>query len=278
MAAVSGKSEAAEIEAGDRLDALRDQLQRYETPIIQTILARSALGGRAPSEQDEVRAALSRNAFEPSEVISEWLQTESGARFRSTRPLPPAVEFITPVVLSRDTVLDKPVVGKGIFPIGRRPQDPTNMDEFLDTSLLSLNQSSTVDLASAVSLDVSLLHLVSARVLLGYPIALAKFDWLHDNFCHILTNTTLSKSQKLANIIQQLTDHKQEVNVLSRVEQKSKSLSHLFRNDIPYPPHTQDRILRLFQAYLIPITTQIEAAAILDHANKCTLEHHHHHH
>ncbi|KAJ1021104.1 hypothetical protein NDA16_003890 [Ustilago loliicola] len=257
-----------------RLDFYRAKIQRYETPIVQTYLARAALNGAVPREASNLanffaEASKSKdNIFsQRDDAIRSWLKSGSGQPFDSLDSFPPATNYITPVVLPQDAVLDKPVVGKGIFPIGRRPQDEASLIDFVKHKLQRLPQDDQLDLGSTVLLDASLLQLLSARILLGYDVGLAKFDWQKDSFCKYLTSQPMQKDK----IVELLTDGKQQVRVLSRVQRKAESLSQVVRGDAEesYPEHTASNVLRLFQAYVIPVTIEVELATIIAQAHRC---------
>ncbi len=93
---------------------------------------------------------------------------------------------------------------------------------------------------------------------------MAKFDWQHDTFCRILTHPTPRKK-----ILEIVVDNKQQVTVLGRVQEKAKAMTKLWMKDTPYPEGTVEDVLRLFQAYLVPITTEVEVKAIEDQASRC---------
>ncbi|CCF49464.1 hypothetical protein NDA11_003346 [Ustilago hordei] len=260
----------------DRIDFYRQKIQRYETPIIQTYLARVALDGSIEGEEEKTAeffadaSKFKKDFFaQPNSENEHWLEEKSGHAFASVNSYPPAVNYVTKVVLPKDAVLDKPVVGKGIFPTGRRPQDEDNIVDFIKAKI-QVDQSSDLmlDQASVILLDASLLRLVSARILLGREIALAKFDSQKKTYCQLLTNQPIQKKD----ILESLTNHKQVVNILSRVRSKTKASTQTFYGDAEtlYPKHTTDNLLRLFQAYIIPITTEIELATIIAQAPHCT--------
>ena len=257
-------------DVGERIDELRQQLLAYESPIVHAYLARVALGGSVDQEASTVESLLKqqqREFAQPDRIVADWLKSKVGSKFVSA-PYPPAVKYDMPAVLDRNAVLDKPVEGKGIFPVGRRPQDPVNVFDFLTSNLFSLPVEKTLDPATVATLDVALYHSVSARVLLGYQIGLAKAQYEKDQFCRILTGNDSHKKKK-DQIVELLTDHKQQVIVLGRVLDKAKNYAQTFYKDQPYPPHTVDNVLRLFQAYLIPITTEIEALAVFQQEPFC---------
>lgn len=247
----------------DRLTALRAQLDRYETSLIHAFLSRLALGCSVPHETSLTLSALGSLSYpQPDPSVAAWLKS-SGSAF-DARPWPPGTAYVTPVVLPRDAVLDQPVVGKGIFPVGRRPQDPPSVERFLQQTLTALPPNRTVDTASVALLDSTLLHLASARTLLGYQVGLAKFEWLNETFCAALAHQDPRKG-----VMELIVDHKQEVRVLARVQQKAKAWTQLFDADESFPDSTEGAVLRLFQAYLIPVTTAIEVQAIEAQAQRC---------
>lgn len=257
----------------DRLDFYRAQIQRYETPIIQTYLARAALNGSTALEIRNTAslfavASKSNDDFfwQHDEMVRFNLKNKPGKPFASVDNFPPADNYVTPVVLPRDAVLDKPVVGKGIFPLGRRPQDELNIVEFVKNKLQRLPQDDLIDFGSTVLLDATLLQLISARILLGFEIGQAKFDWQKDNFCRYMNGDKIQRDE----IVQLLTDTKQYVNVLGRVQDKAKAFTQIFRGEKDvYPEHTTDNVLRLFQAYIIPITTELQYNIITSQAGAC---------
>ncbi|CDU23526.1 related to secreted chorismate mutase [Sporisorium scitamineum] len=280
VALVSGvKSAPAEaqaddpaVKAGEQLDKLRDQVQRYESPIVHAFLARAALGASISGENEKTHTIVKflhgQDAFPvPDAQVAIWLRTKTGEVF-SSKTYPNAVWFVTPVRLSNNAVLDHGEVGKDDFPTGRRPQDPVNLVTFFTKQWSEYKEDIALDPSSVALLDASLYNLVSARMLLGYEIGLAKFQWKNEEFCNILTSNADSATieQKVTDA---LTDHQQEVRVLYRVQQKAKALSKIFSKDPAYPDNTRDSILRLFQAYLIPITTAIETQTVLDQAPHC---------
>ncbi|CBQ69595.1 conserved hypothetical protein [Sporisorium reilianum SRZ2] len=262
------------VQAGESLDSLRIQVQRYESPIVHTFLARAALGGSVVSETTKTISVLKSTLFQPAFAqsdaqLADWLgQGHGGEVFDASTSFPPGSGYVLPVVLDKDAVLDKPVTGKGIFPVGRRPQDPVNIAAFFSTLWPQLKQDPSLDPAATAGLDAALYNLVSARVLLGYEIGLAKFELQKEEFCNILTSTTDDKVLK-QKITDALVDNKQQVNVLSRVQHKAKAYSKLFLNDAAYPDLARQGVLRLFQAYLIPVTTAIEAQVVSEQGQQC---------
>ena len=259
----------------ERIDFYRQKIQRYETPIIQTYLARVALNGSIGREEERTSeffadaSKFKKDFFaQPDSENELWLEQKSGHPFASVNSYPPAVNYVTKVVLPKDAVLDKPVVGKEIFPIGRRPQDEDNIVDFVKAKLqVGHSPDPMLDQPSVILLDASLLRLLSARILLGREIALAKFDSQKTSYCQFLTHHPIQKND----ILISLTDHKQVVNILSRVRSKTKTFTQTFHGDAEtlYPQHTTDNVLRLFQAYVIPITTEIELATIIAQAPHC---------
>ncbi|SNX81961.1 related to secreted chorismate mutase [Melanopsichium pennsylvanicum] len=259
----------------DRLIRLRDQLQRYETPLIHTYLARASLGssvdrefGQAHFLFDEIARAPKNQFRQPDEDVIDFLNTDSGSQFDRYRPFPPGTFYSTPVVLASDAVLDKPVVGKDIFPTGRRPQDQETVVQFVREKLQNLKKDSALDSAAPTLLDASLLQLVSARVLLGYEVGRAKFDMQKNSYCAYFA-TKPSKTEATKKIETDITDHKQEVKVLSRVHEKAEAFSQVFAQDPDYPQGTAEDALRLFQGYIIPITKAIEIETLLAQSAQC---------
>lgn len=254
-----------------RLDELRLQLQRYETPIIHAYLSRAALGASTDMEYGRARfifksLTTAPKWFEfaqPNPNITDWLE-EGGKSFYQA-PFPPAVWTNLPVVLPEDAVLDKPVKGKGIFPVGRRPQDASNLDGFLFGNFGMLPNDPTLDAEATVLLKASLLRLISARIVIGHEIALAKFESNPQAYCTILKKEPVSEEE----LVREITDEKQQVNVLGRVQQKAKDMTKLYRQDQKYPEGTEDQVLRLFQAYIVPLTTKVEVVTLLDQAKNC---------
>lgn len=257
----------------DRVTFYRAQVQRYENPIIQTYLARAALNGSTPLEIHNTAslfavASKSKDDFfwQHDEMVRFNLKNKPGKPFASVDNFPPADNYATPVVLPRDAVLDKPVVGKGIFPLGRRPQDELNIVEFVKNKLQRLPEDDLIDFGSTVLLDATLLQLISARILLGFEIGQAKFDRQKDTFCRYMNGDKIQRDE----IMQILTDTKQYVNVLGRVQDKAEAFTQTFRGEKEvYPEHTAENVLRLFQAYIIPITTEVEYAIITSQAGAC---------
>ncbi|GAC77266.1 hypothetical protein PANT_25d00062 [Moesziomyces antarcticus T-34] len=255
-----------------RLDELRLQLQRYETPIIHAYLSRAALGASIDMELSRTQfifesLTTAPKAYEftqPNANITQWL-TEGGKAFSVSAPFPPATWVHLPVVLPDDAVLDKPVVGKGIFPVGRRRRDPANLYAFLFHNFAIHKHDPTLDTEATALLEASLLRLISARIVIGHEIALAKFESNPQAYCSILKKTPVSEKE----LVQQITDEKQQVNVLGRVQQKAKDMTKLYRQDQKYPEGTEDQVLRLFQAYIIPLTTNVEVVTLLDQAKNC---------
>lgn len=257
----------------DRLTQLRAQLERYESSILHAFFARAAFGGSVENEPRLTQQVFddldhSRLPVVADAHLARFLGTHDGAPFSASKPYPPFLAYETPVVLPADAVLDKPVVGKGIFPTGRRPQDPTTILTFFEASLQQLPRDASLDPTVAALLDAALLELVSARIALGYQVALAKFDNNAMNYCSFMHNGPHS-SEAQQQILGDLTDHKQEVNVLGRVQEKAAAYAQVFRQGSPYPAHAKDDALRLFQAYIIPITKQLELETIINQANRC---------
>ncbi|KAI3484942.1 hypothetical protein L1887_51832 [Cichorium endivia] len=120
-------------------------------------------------------------------------------------------------------------------------------------------------LARLDELRLQLQRLISARIVIGHEIALAKFESNPQAYCSILKKTPVSEKE----LVQQITDEKQQVNVLGRVQQKAKDMTKLYRQDQKYPEGTEDQVLRLFQAYIIPLTTNVEVVTLLDQAKNC---------
>ncbi|ETS61428.1 hypothetical protein PaG_04459 [Moesziomyces aphidis] len=270
-AAAIDQPPTANINPLERLDELRLQLQRYETPIIHAYLSRAALGASTDMEYGRARFVFKSltaapKAYEfkqPNANVTEWL-AEGGKSFNEA-PFPPAVWTNLPIVLPRDAVLDQPVKGKGIFPVGRRPQDASNLDGFLFANFGMLPKDPSLDAEATVLLKTALLRLISARIVIGHEIALAKFESNPQAYCSILKKTPVSEKE----LVQQITDEKQQVNVLGRVQQKAKDMTKLYRQDQKYPEGTEDQVLRLFQAYIIPLTTNVEVVTLLDQAKNC---------
>lgn len=259
-----------QIAAADRLDNLRDQLQTYETPIVHAYLARAALNGSVENEASLVEKLFKQedgDFAQPDPITGDWIKKKFLKGFNDV-PYPTGVKFDLPVVLDKDAVLDKPVTGKGIFPVGRRPQDPVNVVDFVQKNLGGLPVVKTLDPAAVANLDVALYHLISARVLIGYEIGLAKFESQPDAACDILTGKGTDE-EKHAQLVKFLTYEKQQVDVLGRIKDKAKGYTKLFWQDQPYPPHVAKDVLRLFQAYLVPVTTEIEAAAVFQQKSFC---------
>ncbi|TKY88390.1 hypothetical protein EX895_002742 [Sporisorium graminicola] len=267
-----------ELEAQDRLDVLRGQVQRYESPIVHTFLARAALGGAVPAETTKTISVLKSTHHRaetfpvPDKPTADWLKTKGGAIFDASASFPAGTGYVTPVVLARDAELTQGTIGGGAFPTGRRPQDPVNILTYLSGLWAHLQQDPTLDPAAVASLDASLNNLVSARVLLGYEIGLAKFQWQNEEFCNILTSQvgTQADPKKIEKqVTQLLTDNKVQVNLFRRVQQKANAYSKLFFNDPKYPDTARDDVLRLFQAYIVPVTTAIETEAVIEQAHTC---------
>ncbi len=120
-------------DAKDQLQEVQAQMQRYETPIIQAWLARSALGGSVETEFghtqylfDQLVKATSENFPQPDQDVNAFLGTKTGKAFNLVGPFPPATSYNTPVVLAKDAALDKPNA-EGGYPMGRQPQDYANV-------------------------------------------------------------------------------------------------------------------------------------------------------
>ncbi|EST08161.1 Chorismate mutase, type II [Kalmanozyma brasiliensis GHG001] len=263
LLAISSVTCTDAITPDDRLTVLRAQLDRYETSLIHAFLSRLALGGSVVGETGWTGDVLFNLATpQPDPSLAAWLK-RGGSTF-DVRPWPVGTVYKTPVVLPRDAILDQPVVGQGIFPIGRRPQDPPTVARFFQDTFTDLPINHTLDPGAVALLDASLLRLASARMLIGYQVGLAKFEWQHETFCAIFANRNPRKR-----ILELIVDHKQEVKVLGRVQEKAKAWSKLFAGDEGYPDGAEAEVLRLFQAYLIPVTTAIEVQAIEAQASRC---------
>ncbi|GAC94691.1 chorismate mutase [Pseudozyma hubeiensis SY62] len=254
--------------AVDDLTTLRAQLAHYETPLIQTYLSRISFGVSLPHERSLILSALINAPYPAPRSIEAWLSTPSGRAFGSDAPFPPATRYVTPAV--PHDAQTQPV--DGIWSTGRTPADPTSISYFLLSQIHTLPPPNTTltDISSLLNLDTLLLHLTSARVLLGHPIGLSKFTSSSETFCRILTNTSSSPSFKSAQISAALTDHKQESIVLSRISQKTDLFSTSFSGDPPYQRNVTSDLLTLFSAYLIPITTHIETQTIIGLRSSCT--------
>lgn len=241
----------------DRLATLRAQLSQLESPLISTYLSRASLNSSLPLELTALRDFFSH-------LDAEFPDPAEDIFTRSSAPFPPTTNFALPAVLPPDAVLDEPVVGNGIFPTGRRPQDPWAPIEFLNSRLWNLRPTKGLNAESLLLLDATVLQMLSARVMLGREVALAKFDWTKDNFCNILTEHNVSKKR----IQEELTDRKQEVRVLGRIKGKAEALSEIFFEGKAGVEAAKDA-LRLFQAYIIPLTTEVEVRTILAQAPRC---------
>ncbi len=241
-----------------RLTALRAQLQRYETPLIQAWLSRAALGGSVSLEWESTLYLFSQIANadhkfkQPDSEVAHFLSSKVGKEdFDSASPFPPATGYAEKPVLAKDVVLNQ-----ADFPVGLRPQDYRTILNFTRAKLdLPLNKN--LDSTSTVLLDASILQLASARMLLGYQVGLAKFEQDEDKFCRILAEHPEPK----AKILRELVVVKQQNIVLERVEKKAKALIEAGKDDDDeeqtYPKGAADDVVRLFQGYLIPITTRL---------------------
>jgi len=241
----------------DRLTALRAQLTQLESPLISTYLSRASLNASLPRELTALRDFFSHLDAEFPDPVDDVYGTSSA-------PFPPTTNFALPAVLPPDAVLDEPVVGKGIFPTGRRPQDPWTPIDFLNSRLWNFEPTKGLNAESLLLLDATLLQMLSGRVMLGRQVALAKFDWTKDNFCNIFTEHNVSKKR----IQEELTDRKQEVRVLGRIKGKAEALSEIFFEGKAGVGAAKDA-LRLFQAYIIPLTTEVEVRTILAQKPRC---------
>lgn len=247
-----------------RLSALRSQIQRYESPIIHTSLARFALAASTELELHLVQSLHTKFPQSDPEVAT-WLHSQAGSQFNSRTTLPHGTQYQI-ALLSNDEASNHATPPHTKSPLDKQPQEDQTVAQFVQAKLDTLKHDPSLDIGSAVLLDRALLQLVSARILLGHQVALAKFDADKPKYCELLTKHPVSN----AAIQSKLTDRKQEARVLARVQEKAMSFSQLFPGDPEYPPHSADFILRLFQAYIIPITTQVEVQTILAQASLCT--------
>lgn len=254
-----------------RLTALRAQLQRYETPLIQAWLSRAALGGSVSLEWESTLYLFSQIANadhkfkQPDSEVAHFLSSKVGKEdFDSASPFPPATGYAERPVLAKDAVLNQ-----ADFPVGLRPQDYRTILNFTRAKFGALPLNKNFDSTSTVLLDASILQLASARMLLGYQVGLAKFEQDEDKFCRILAEHPEPK----AKILKELVVVKQQNIVLERVEKKAKALIEAGKDDDDgeqtYPKGAADDVVRLFQGYLIPITTEIEAQAVVDQVHRC---------
>lgn len=267
---------APENVGSDRLDAVRKLIQRYETPIIHAYLSRASLGGSSSLEfvhtnflfQQILHSQDTHFTF-PDANLAKFLQTDGGRKqFYSGKPIPPGTFYITPVTLPKDAILDKPVTGKGIYPTGRRPQDPNTVLDFVKQNLMDLPKDNQLDMTATSLLDSSILQLVSARIMLGYQVGAAKFGWLKDNYCDTLKQKKSQDKIRL-DLYNQITDNKKEVDTLGRIDIKAKAFSKLYSNEPDFSGDKSGDVLRLFQAYVIPITKAVEVESIWQLRGRC---------
>lgn len=222
------------------LPALRTQLEIYESPIISAYLSRHALFGAIPKETDFLFNVtnFTRTIFPPPRWASD--------------------EFSQPVL---------PVATNSTPPLDDEEKgNKTTIFDFVSNNLIQWSNSEGYPLnpAATVVLDANLLQLISARILLGYSVALAKFQDSKETFCKLLATDGPDRKA----IWQQLTNKTQEAIVLHRVQQKSTNLHPNFlngggKNDVT------NQVVELFEKYIIPLTTQLEQDIIISKAPDC---------
>lgn len=255
---ISGSINAAPDESEQLLAQARDKLERYENTILHSFLARYSLGADAQTDDDEtaflfksVRSAPPhlRQMDEKSE--REIAQSEATRNFTSPRPYPPALSYVLPEALQQAGA--------------HQAANATDILAFYHNALATdLNNVTLHDDTAAGLFNAVILKAVSSRVLLGRDVAWAKFIAQPAVFCQLI------RAKDTGQIRTMLTNQKQVTTVLDRVADKVDTWTKLGPGaSIRYPDHTRTTILALFQAYLIPITTQLEVQTIMSYAREC---------
>ncbi|PWZ01961.1 hypothetical protein BCV70DRAFT_142390, partial [Testicularia cyperi] len=257
------------------LDQARVKLQQIEDSIIHGVLARYALGGvtTLDAQQTDYYFGVIFDYGKNGGVQNYGLRDFETRRYLEqdnnlknfTSDSYPGLQYQLPATVPQNAALDHPAPGQQIFPIGRQPNDPAQLIEYYNQKVLSATLPVDHNLDNMVTsyYNAALLKLSSNRILYGVELAKIKFLDQKQDYCQAVKRNDVDFVRIL------LKDHAQEEHVLQRVLNKVDAWTKTQQDGLAYPAHTRDIVLKLFQAYLLPITLQLEVQSVFSFEKYC---------